>query len=94
MKSERFYGHEAIETLSEEQANDFYKLHYPNRKSPQAASKASNKMRSKSVISVLQPSPSLELYNPKGSIGKIIANREVRSRSLFNQEPAHDFRPK
>ncbi len=34
--------------------NNFYKLHYPSRKQTQAISKASNKLRSKSVISVLQ----------------------------------------
>lgn len=40
-----------------EEANNFYKLHYPNKNSPQAISKLSNKMRSKSVVSVLQSPP-------------------------------------
>ena len=47
----------AIENASELEKKikmDFYRLHYPQRKQNKSANKVSNKMRSKSVVSVIR----------------------------------------
>ena len=43
-----------VEELAEKMRMDFYKLHYPTRKSPNSKNKTNHKLRSNSVISVSQ----------------------------------------
>ena len=41
---------DSVDSVAEKLRLDFYKLHYPNRKSPQTKNKPNKKLRSNSVV--------------------------------------------
>ena len=84
----------AIENASELEKKikmDFYRLHYPQRKQNKSVNKVSNKMRSKSVVSVIR-SPDQEqdvptIINPKNSIKKAALHKSNNSSNFSSELP-------
>ena len=52
--SQKDFALENANELEKKIKLDFYRLHYPQRKQPKSTHKVANKMRSKSVVSVIQ----------------------------------------
>ena len=72
-----------VEELAEKMKMDFYKLHYPTRKSPKTKNKTNHKLRSNSVISVSKIQDEEddvgEDITPKGSVRRSVLDKKHHS---------------